>query len=127
MFDKLHLTMAILFGSQTAEAPPESAMRQRAATLLAVVDRSIDAGDWDVNGIGPSQAIAALSIALDGGQPDVILGGRTLDLVDMCVPAIATGEWMIGAEELEAVFEASSAAGAFATANDDPNPAAVAI
>lgn len=108
MFDKLQSAI------EAAPVMPETGLRLQAATLLTTVQTSIREGDWVVNPANdPMGAVDRLGETLGSTALDVFVAARTLDLVDHCVPAIAEGQWTIGAMELEAVFDASVAAGAF--------------
>lgn len=131
MFDNIHSAIRKALHGDTLEtvAPtPDSPLRSAAAALHATVAAALANGDWNTGGAhDPQVEFNRIGAALEEGSPDHILARRTLDLVDVAVGAISEGAWMIGAPELDAVFDASTAAGAFATANDDPAPNAVAI
>lgn len=113
-----------VFG-KPADTPGASDLRVRARAMLSLAQRAVASGNWRTDGAtDPDQPIYRLEAALAADTADVDLAPTTLDLVDLGIEAVSTGDWKIDGDALAAIFDLHAVAMAVPAGDEVPVPPA---
>lgn len=102
-------------------------LRATASALVSIVNAAIDARYWDVDEGDPKGMAGQLTLLMRTNATGHQIAKCVHDLVTQCMVAIASGRWMVGASDIDVVFDADMAIEGMVAANDDPGGNALAI
>jgi hypothetical protein len=113
-----------VFG-KPADTPGATDLRVRTRAMLSLAQRAVASGNWRTDGAtDPDQPIFRLEAALAADTDDAELAPATLDLVELGLEAVSTGEWKIDGDALAAIFDLHAVATATTAGDEAPVPPA---